>query len=381
MRPLGCLPVSTHSDASPGISQYVPLRSIWLLQLYASEAYRSGAIVDSDIDDPDVELPVLAATMLCDAIEVRLRKQLSVGFTVTSRTLSRVRGKIELLHTSRHQLLQKGQIRCTFNELTPDSQVNRYVLYALYCGIALCARVDADEVGARCRRLARVLQASGVTRTVSAQIPTTRLTPEDAKPVAIASLLLNMQIPSSGASDTGINRDATDERALRTLFERALHGLYHYHLTRQGWRVQGTRLIHWPLATPTNALLPNMYSDMTLMSPHGRTLVIDAKFTSMATTGHHGNTTLKSAHLYQILAYTSALSAQMDMRVDGAMIYANAGSGLEAVPVQRFELNGARFLFCGLDLTGTPREIRRLALAPVLEWENVDATRGPRGEV
>ena len=35
------------------LSKYVPLRSIWLLQLYASEVYQRGLIRDSAVEDAD----------------------------------------------------------------------------------------------------------------------------------------------------------------------------------------------------------------------------------------------------------------------------------------------------------------------------------------
>lgn len=41
------------------------MRSVWLLQLYASEAYRRGVITDAAVDAADVEMPVLLTTMLC----------------------------------------------------------------------------------------------------------------------------------------------------------------------------------------------------------------------------------------------------------------------------------------------------------------------------
>src|SRR5699024_8188583 len=114
------------------------MRSVWLLQLYASEAYRRGVITDAAVDAADAELPLLLTTMLCEAVERRLTRELSVGFSRRAATLHRVRGKIDVYATQRHRLLDKGQIRCEFNELTSDHPVNRYLLRVLQIGRASC---------------------------------------------------------------------------------------------------------------------------------------------------------------------------------------------------------------------------------------------------
>jgi 5-methylcytosine-specific restriction enzyme subunit McrC len=58
----------------------IPVRNLWLLMLYASELTRFrnrfNAFVESDIDD----LPDLVATLLVEAVEYRLRRNLTRGY-------------------------------------------------------------------------------------------------------------------------------------------------------------------------------------------------------------------------------------------------------------------------------------------------------------
>lgn len=82
--------------SADSISKHVPMRSVWLLQLYASEAYQRGVITDAAVDAADAELPLLFTTMLCEAVERRLTRELSVGFSRRAATLHRVRGKMGL---------------------------------------------------------------------------------------------------------------------------------------------------------------------------------------------------------------------------------------------------------------------------------------------
>lgn len=357
-------------DDSPGnISKHVPMRSVWLLQLYASEAYRRGVITDAAVDDADAELPVLLTTMLCEAVERRLTRELSVGFSRRAATLHRVRGKIDVYDTQRHRLLDKGQIRCEFNELTSDHPVNRYLLRAVRYAEKLIRQLD-PAVATRCRRLARSFEAVGVPFVSSASEPTGRLSPADVHPTAVASLLLNLFVPRSGLGPHAFARAEVTETYLRALFERALLRIYRYHLTPVGWTVRGARYMNWPLNSPTQAQLPRMLTDIMLTAPDGTEVIVDAKFASMATS-NRTNTgyTLKSGHLYQIqsyvLAHAAVLAETGEVRpVAGAMVYAALGAPTAAFDRrQHFRIHGHDFAFTALDLSGRASTVRDGALA------------------
>ena len=45
--------------------------------------------------------------------------------------LNRVRGRIDLLNTEKHQLLERGKVACQFDELTINTARNRFVRAAL----------------------------------------------------------------------------------------------------------------------------------------------------------------------------------------------------------------------------------------------------------
>lgn len=372
--------VNFETDVPGGqISQYVPMRSVWLLQLYASEAYRRGVITDAAVDAADAELPVLLTTMLCEAVERRLTRELSVGFSRRAATLHRVRGKIDVYATQRHRLLDKGQIRCEFNELTSDHPVNRYLLRVLHYAENLIQPLN-QAVAARCRRLARSFEAAGVPFVSSTPEPTGRLSPSDVHPTAVASLLLNLFVPRSGFGPHAFARASVNETYLRALFERALLGIYRYHLTPLGWTVHGAKYLSWPLNSPTTAQLPRMLTDIMLTAPDGSEVIVDAKFAAMAT-NNRTNTgyTLKSGHLYQIqsyvLAHAAALAEGGDIRpVAGAMVYAALGTPESTFNQhQQFRIHGHDFTFAALDLTGRASAIRDGALAAL----GVDATATP----
>jgi 5-methylcytosine-specific restriction enzyme subunit McrC len=70
------------ADPSPGgrLAGHIPVRNLWLLMLYASELTRFkdkfNALVDADSDD----LPDLVARLLAEAVERRLKRNLTRGY-------------------------------------------------------------------------------------------------------------------------------------------------------------------------------------------------------------------------------------------------------------------------------------------------------------
>ncbi|WP_169833282.1 5-methylcytosine restriction system specificity protein McrC [Corynebacterium phocae] len=332
--------------------------------MYASDAYASGSINDGLVEETDEELPALLAQMLCKNVEDRLRRDLSVGFTRTTGTLYRVRGKIDVDATARKMLLEQGKVRCQFNDLTFDNQINRFILRALMHSEKLLTFLGEKAIAGRCRRLSRVLINAGVRQERNASAPAVRLAPEDRKPVNTARLLLDLLIPSRGAGMTVFKRVEMSEDHLRRLFEKALLGLYALHLEPLGWKVRPPMEMRWPVEVGSTARIPVMRTDIVLQSPHGGSVILDAKFANMATAaGNHHANKLKAPHLYQIFSYVlSFASIHPESPVSGAVLYAALGQAQDFPPVQTFTSHGHHFAFGALDLEASPRDIRTAAL-------------------
>ena len=171
--------------------------------LYASELYRElprARSVDVE-NDPD-ELPNLVAEVLTHAVERRIRRNLSYGYRRRQADLNRVRGRIDLLRTERRQLLQRGRVACSFEELTVDTPRNRFVKAALNL---LRGVVSKDEFKYKCRSLATSMERAGVTgdpastnrgrpRTPLARVG--RLGADDREMLSAARLAFDLALPT-----------------------------------------------------------------------------------------------------------------------------------------------------------------------------------------
>ena len=104
----------------------IPVRNIWWLMLYASDL---GKNLDRSLlgsEELPEEIPELIGEILSKAVEDRIRRQLTISFQSRSAVISRVRGRIDHLKTSRKQLLSKGKVACQFEELSINNQ-NQFI--------------------------------------------------------------------------------------------------------------------------------------------------------------------------------------------------------------------------------------------------------------
>ena len=102
----------------------IPVRNLWLLMLYASDLFRTRGTGKVGLEDSPDDLPDLVAEILAHAVEMRQRRHLSLGYRYRNDVLNRVRGRIDVLTTERHQLLARGLVACRFDELTIDTPRN-----------------------------------------------------------------------------------------------------------------------------------------------------------------------------------------------------------------------------------------------------------------
>ena len=137
----------------------IPVRNIWWLMLYASDLGKNLERSLLGSEELPEEIPELIGEILSKAVEDRIRRQLTISFQSRSAVISRVRGRIDHLKTSRKQLLSKGKVACQFEELSINTPRNRYVRAALE---KLSRIIEKPILRKRCRSLANTLLAQGV---------------------------------------------------------------------------------------------------------------------------------------------------------------------------------------------------------------------------
>ena len=345
----------------------IPIRNIWWLMLYASDLGKSSDPAQLAAEDLPEEIPDLVAEILARAVEQRQRRQLSTAFRQRQAVLSRVRGRIDHLSTSRRQLLAKGQVACRFEELTIDSPRNRYVRAALETVSRL---VSQRELAHRCRGLAHGLRLQGVVGAAPdrQQVSNERFGRHDQidQPMlAAARLAMDLALPTEAAGPHALLDPQRCVHWLRRLYEKAIGGFYRLHLNDAQWLVSTGKPLSWPLGDATNGIaqvFPSMRTDIVIdRLDRPQRLVIDTKFTSVYSKGWYRDQTLRSGYVYQIYAYLRSQEGRGDSwaeQADGLLLHPAISIHVdESVLIQ-----GHRIRFATVDLSASYQEITRRLL-------------------
>lgn len=341
----------------------IPVRNLWLLMLYASDLFRTSGIGKVGLEDSPDELPDLVAEILAHAVEERQRRRLSLGYRSRDAVINRVRGRIDVLATERHQLMDRGLVACRFDELTINTARNRFVRSALE---SISRIVSRKDIAHRCRALAAGMKAMGVSgdAPTRAQMSADRFSRNDADDrfmVAAAKLALDLVLPTEASGTNVLSLPDREVTWVRRLFEQAVGGFYEVVLSPFGWKVLCGGKMNWQIEQKTTGIdkiLPTMRTDVVLDHPStGQRIVIDTKFTSIVTRGWYREETLRSGYVYQIYAYLRSQvgcgNALAD-RASGLLLHPAIGQMVDETVV----IQGHAIRFATVDLTATPADIR-----------------------
>ncbi len=374
----------TSTPATLGFIGRIPVRNIWLLLLYASQLYKELPEARRvALEDAPDDIPELVAEILANAVERRLRRNLSFGYERRMTDLNRVRGRIDALRTERRQLLQRGRVACVFDELTVDTPRNRYVKAAL---LKLGQVVKDTASSRRCYNLAARLERAGVSSDWDAG-RNGRHPPPDAlgwmesqerRMLAAARLAFDLAFPTEQA---GRNLLATPDREANKgwkLYEDAVAGFYDAALSHLGWKVERQSHIRWPLENPSSLLgemMPRMKTDVAL-ERGSRRIIIDTKFMEMLTSNQYAQLKMNSDNIYQIYAYLRSQERADDLlskTSTGILLYPSLDVDYdEAATIQSHEIR-----FATVDLTADSRTIRRQLLRIVAAAPATSGVGGP----
>lgn len=341
----------------------VPVRNLWLLMLYASDLFRHKGDAFIGVEECPDEIPDLVAEILLSRVEQRLKRNLSYGYHERSAIISRVRGRIDILSTESHRLLDRGKVACRYDELTIDTPRNRYVRAALE---KISKIVHRDNLTHRCRAMAGSMRNLGVNgerpnRGERSVDQFARHDADDRPMVAAAHLAFNLALPTEISGSFNLLLPERDVVWIRKLYEKGIAGFYAVALSGQGWLVRAGKTFAWPVIKKSpgiDRILPSMRTDILLDHPvKCRRIVIDTKFNSILTPGWYREESLRSGYLYQIYAYLRSQEAPGDTLANGAagmLLHPSVGEMVDEV----VEMQGHELRFSTVDLAADAKQIR-----------------------
>ena len=328
--------------------------------LYASDLYRHHTKTQAGVEENPEDIADLVAENLCYHVERRLVRNLNFGYQNKVAVLGRIRGRIDMLYTQAHYLLEKAKVCCRFEELTVDTPRNRYVRAALE-HLSSIKQVD-KKLKDKCRLLAmhldRIGVRSGKPPGYSPKLERFGLhDAEDRIMLFTADVAFSLALPTEYGDDELVSPDK-DEVWLRKLFEKAMRGFYQ--VTLKDTCEVSIEWLEWQIEDQTDALknvFPKMKTDITITNNLSEErLVIDTKFKKITTPGEY-RVILESENIYQIYAYVMSQHAQKNPKsliTRGMLLYPSVGQDYD----ESATIQGHEFKFCTVDLGDDATKIR-----------------------
>jgi len=348
----------------------IPIKNLWLLMLWASDLYQQLSTRQVDVEDNPEDIPDLIAEILCAQVERRLMRNLSFGYQNKVAVRPRVKGRIDLLYTESHRLLEQAKVCCRYDELTVNTPRNRYVRAALE---KLHLIVIERKLSHQCRILAMRLDRLGVSQdkppSYSGKSERWRLQDvEDRIMLYAADLAFSLALPNEEAGRHWLH-SPDKERKLHALFEKAIAGFYTVAL-KGLCNVHEQKTLKWQTTKASDGIgdiLPNMKADIVIENKSSSDcLVIDTKYKRI-TKEYHGEK-LDSPNIYQMYAYLRSQEGNPQepalSTASGMLLHPTIGADVnEAVTIQ-----GRKFIFCTVDLNKEATKIRQQLLAILPDW-------------
>ena len=345
----------------------IPVRNIWLLMLYASDLFRQIGSAKIAVEDNPEDIADLVAEILCHQVERRLMRNLSYGYRQRTAIIGRVRGRIDILYSERHRLLDKGRVCCRFEELTVDTPRNRYVRAALE---SLSQLVNDRDLEHKCRVLGIHLARMGVCKAkpVGYSGKSERFGRHDAgdqKMVAAADLAFSLALPTEFSGKHHLVVPDKHIEWLRKLFEKGIAGFFAVALDNKHWDVRAGKQFNWQVwdkSSGIDSILPRMKTDIIIDNKlTGERLVIDTKFNAATIPGWHREETLRSSYIYQMYAYLRSQEDHADpmsMATTGMLLHPTIDKEVDESAC----FQGHTIRFCTVNLGGKSTAIREQLL-------------------
>ncbi|CQH35067.1 5-methylcytosine-specific restriction endonuclease system specificity protein McrC [Yersinia enterocolitica] len=346
----------------------IPVRNLWLLMLYASDLFRQLGRSHIAVEDNPTEIPDLVATILLHEIALRRRRNLSIGYQTRHAALNRVRGRIDVLYTASHQLLERGRVACHFQDMTLDNPRNRYVRCALE---RLLPIITKPSLAADCHIMAISLRREGINGGYpdNRELPSVRhLGRHDAadKPmVDAAQLAFELLMPTEDQGQHLLPAPSDNLYWMRRLFEKGIAGFYRVHLAKTTWRISAGKELKWALSDQSAGsaeIFPTMKSDIILEHKMAQQrIIIDTKFNAILTKGWHRDQSLRNGYIYQLYTYLRTQESKADplsLNAAGLLLHPAVGYMLNEHVVTQ----GHKIHFATVDMAVDAKTIKRQLL-------------------
>lgn len=280
----------------------IPIANIYYLYCYVWRNLEERDIVRLDEVDELEAVHDLLGLLLAEGVFRLVRIGLDRGYLDIQEDLAGVRGKVNASETMKRALRPRGRVACEYQELSHNVLHNRILRTTLHKLLRLPTLDDdiRSKVHQAYVKLAGITLLS-LNRGVFNQVQLDR-NRQYYRLLLSVCRLIHEQLLIDENTGQHTFEELHDER-LERLFE---HFVVEFYRREQShYRVNQTKEIKWDFEGSNETelqRLPNMYADLILESSDRR-IILDTKFYREALSEWRERKKLRSAHLYQLMAY------------------------------------------------------------------------------
>ena len=281
----------------------IPIANIYYLLCYAWEHVEESDVVRLDEVGELERVHDLLGKVLAEGTFRLVRRGIDRGYWEVQEDIAGIRGKMAVGETVKRALRSRGQVACTFEEMSHDVLHNRILRSTLK---ALTRLPDMDSNVATSVRSAYA-KLEGITnvalnRQLFKRVQLDRNRRYYRFLLSVCRLIHEQLLPDEASGETRFTDFS--EKQMEKLYEKFIIEFYRreqndYRVNRPGrsirWVVDGTE-------EHQRSMIPRMEADVILEAPNRR-IIMDAKFYPQALSIRYGTKKLRSDNLYQLLAY------------------------------------------------------------------------------
>lgn len=281
----------------------IPIENIYYLLCYAWNKLDEKERVDVSIDDK-TEILDLFAKVLINATKILLKRGIDKSYIDNTEELSGVKGKLQLSHTIKSNILFKQRTICSFDDFSENIISNRILVSTIY---KLTRTISLDkqlkyELVTMLRMLSNIEQIV-ITHSIFKQVRLNRNNHFYGFVMDVCQIIYESTFPSEIQGQFKFSDFTRDDKKMNMLFEAFIRN--YYKVEQKKYITVKKETIRWQFdktETDTTQYLPIMETDITLENNEEK-IIIDAKFHRETMNLNYDREKIKSNNLYQLFSY------------------------------------------------------------------------------
>lgn len=320
------------------------IKNIYYMLSYAFQSLNQGEYESIATEEFD-NLHNLFAAILSKGIGRQIKQGLYREYQLLSDNLPILRGKIDMLSTTRNLTARKHLLACEFDELTENNLLNQILKTTVM--LLLHHSEVSDEYKSDLKK--EMLFFSAVdeldpTEVKWNSIRYNRNSGSYRMLISICQLIIKGMLLTTEIGEYKL-ASFFDEQRMSRLYEKFILEYY----TKEHPEIKtSSSQIKWALDDGIGTLLPVMQSDI-MLSLNNKILIIDAKYYTHTMQSQYGAQRLHSSNLYQIFTYVkNEAELKRDCIVSGLLLYAKTDEVMQ--PDASYQMSGNIIAVETLDL-------------------------------